>query len=113
MQRANAFATFPSPSTGSCEAAVIEMREICRAAEQKGALVTVFVSDDPAIRVGDRVALRDACLHASSSLPPAVRDAMAREASSALGAPAPRARCLTVNGAAVLVEVFEPPPHLF
>ena len=78
----------------------------CIAAEDVGAMVTVFESGDATIPVGARLYLRGSAL-TGAALPTAFADA----ACEALGAPKPR--IVTYDGVTALVEPIAPPPHVF
>jgi xanthine/CO dehydrogenase XdhC/CoxF family maturation factor len=81
----------------------------CFAAEEKGALVTVFASDDPGVPVGARVAVRGGV---ESTLDETARGALVTLARDALARGTPPF-VHTWGGVMALVEVFSPPPHLF
>ena len=88
----------------------------CIEHERRGVLVTVFRSDDAAIPVGARLAVREG-YRAMTSLPDGLaRDALEEAARKVLIRPMTRraeaSRC-EAHGVTALVEVIEPPPRLF
>ena len=80
----------------------------CIAAETRGVLVTVFRSDDDAVRVGARLALRPGAPTQTSLPDGALRDALERAARTAL-----TTTTVEIRGVTALVEILEPPPRLF
>jgi xanthine/CO dehydrogenase XdhC/CoxF family maturation factor len=81
----------------------------CRVAQQRGALVTVFASDDPSVAVGDRLAV-DAEGRCEGALGN-VTTLLAMEARRAIGSGA--TTVYTAGGMRALVEVIVPAPRLF
>jgi xanthine dehydrogenase accessory factor len=82
----------------------------CIAAETRGVLVTVFRSDDPAVPVGSRLAVRPGA-PVATSLPGEsgpLRDALERAARAAQAT-----TTVEAHGVSALVEVLDPPPRLF
>lgn len=79
----------------------------CRATQQRGAIVTVFASDDPEIAPGDRLAV-DAEGNAEGTL---TTPAWVAAACDALRAG--RTRACTIEGVRALIEVIVPAPRLF
>ena len=80
----------------------------CIAAETRGVLVTVFRSDDAAIPVGSRLAVRADEPVAATLAPGPPRDALERAARAARAT-----TTLETHGVSALVELLEPPPRLF
>jgi xanthine/CO dehydrogenase XdhC/CoxF family maturation factor len=94
----------------------------CIAAEARGALVTVFRSDDDAVPVGARLALGAGAPLATTMLPCPARDGLEAKARAALrrrdgsrgdGGRRDEAVAATSHGVTALIEVIEPPPRLF
>ncbi len=95
---------------------VLDALHGCLAHERRCAVVTVYESSDPALPVGTRLTLDEGGeLSAPSLRGPAVAAfaAFAAAAARALDDHHSHARTLRVGGIEALLEVFEPPPHLF
>lgn len=80
----------------------------CIAAETRGVLVTVFRSDDLAVPVGSRLAIRPGAPVATSLAGGSLRDALERAARSAHAT-----TTVETHGVSALVELLDPPPRLF
>jgi len=85
----------------------------CLATEQRGALVTVFESSDPALPIGARVAFGPGKRLISSLPGSAVAAELTRVAERALQERRPRPRTVQGPGFEALLEIIEPAPHLF
>ena len=100
-------ATFGAPGS------VLDVLETSLVQERRCALVSVFESSDPRVPVGARLALRESGeLSAAGISGPAVGP-LAKAAASALAETRARARTLRTESFQALLEVLEPPPHLF
>lgn len=87
----------------------------CIAAETRGVLVTVFRSDDEAIPIGARLAVRPGAPTQTSLPDGALRDGLERAARAALTSSSDTTASagVEVRGVSALVELLEPPPRLF
>ncbi|MES1176446.1 MAG: XdhC family protein [Myxococcales bacterium] len=85
----------------------------CLEGERRSALVTVFESSDHSIAIGGRLILHESGELTVTGLPGSAIPALAEVAGRALLEPRPRARNVQGAGFDALLEVFEPPPHLF
>lgn len=85
----------------------------CLSHEQRGALVTVFESSDCRLPIGSRVALRPGVKPMSSFASGAVASQLGLAAERALSEDKPRCRAIHGSGFEALLEIIEPPPHLF
>lgn len=87
--------------------------ERCLAREQRSAQVTVFQSSDPSVPVGARLTVDESGSIASSIKNEAASVALSWAAERALRETHPQAKTVHGNGFEALLEVNEPPPHLF
>jgi xanthine/CO dehydrogenase XdhC/CoxF family maturation factor len=85
----------------------------CLDAEEQGALATVFVSRNPSVPVGARIAAREGRIETSTIVDESIRASLAGEALGIVAAGNRRARVRTVGDVTALVESFAPVPHLF
>jgi xanthine dehydrogenase accessory factor len=85
----------------------------CLAAERRGALVTVFESSDPSLPIGSRLMILEGGSRRSTFANGALEAELGRAAERALGEP--KALCHAIRGAGfeALLEIIQPPPHLF
>lgn len=95
----------------------LEFSARCLRAQRRGALVTVFRSEHPGVRVGARLALSagGALETEAIELDPAIKDAMALDMQIALESGVTVSRSYsTANGTVeALIEPVLPPPRLF
>jgi xanthine/CO dehydrogenase XdhC/CoxF family maturation factor len=87
--------------------------EACLKHELRGALLTVFESENALVPVGARFALDERGNRTSSLIDESARAALCCAAQNALGEAHPRSRVAYGEGFAALLEVIEPAPHLF
>ncbi|MET0795410.1 MAG: XdhC/CoxI family protein [Polyangiaceae bacterium] len=94
-------------------ASALDALERCFSQENRCALATVFESSNPAVPVGARLILHEDGEFSASVLPGAAIATLQAAAARALSEPRTRAHSLRAADFEVLLEVFEPPPHLF
>ncbi len=87
--------------------------ESCLAAEQRGALLTVFESNVASVPVGSRLTLTEKGIAMGSIAEPAACAALSWAAAGVLGETQPRSRLVRGDGFQALLEVVSPAPHLF
>ena len=92
---------------------VLDALEASVVQERRCALVTVFESSDPRVRVGARLALPESGELSTAGLSGAAVLPLANAAASALAETRARPRTLHTDRFEALLEVFEPAPHLF
>ena len=100
-------ASFDAPGS------VLDALEASVVQERRCALVTVFESSDPRVRVGARLALQESGALSTTGLTGVALEPLANAAASALSEPRARTRTLHTQSFQALLEVFEPAPHLF
>jgi xanthine/CO dehydrogenase XdhC/CoxF family maturation factor len=93
--------------------APLALIESCLRAEQRAALATVFASSDALAPVGARLSLDEAGKFSSHSLSGPAWAKLAQAAELALAEPRTGPRTVSSDGFEALLEVLEPPPHLF
>ncbi len=85
----------------------------CLRRERRAVLITVFESSDPSLPVGSRLALSEGGSLSSSLVDDEIADSLELLAHGALHEARPANRVVHAEGFQALLEVFEPPPHLF
>ena len=100
-------ATFESPS------AALSVMEDCLRHERRAVLATVFESNDGLAPVGARLALDETGKFSTTSLSGPSWARLAQAAEQALASERAGSRILSADGVHALLEVIEPPPHLF
>ena len=85
----------------------------CLTTEIRGVLVTVFETTDSSVPIGCRLSLAETGEQRSSIPNPEVATELSRAAQTALEEARPRCRTIVGTGFGALLEVVEPPPHLF
>ena len=87
--------------------------EDCLHSERRTVLATVFQSNDPLAPVGARLTLDEHGEFSTHGLSGPAWATLARASSEAMAAPGSGARVIASDGIEALLEVIEPPPHLF
>ena len=100
-------ATFTTPT------APLNTIEDCLRRERRAVVATVFSSSDPMAPVGARLVLDEDGKISADSLGGPTWATLAQAAEFALKEPNRRARLITSEHYEALLEVIEPPPHLF
>jgi xanthine dehydrogenase accessory factor len=87
----------------------------CLRTQQRGAVVTVFRSDNPAIKLGTRIALRTGGEAFGDPVDAIVRESMICDARIAIESGESFNRCYATPGGAIeaFIEAILPPPRLF
>ncbi|HET7543153.1 MAG TPA: XdhC family protein [Polyangiaceae bacterium] len=93
--------------------APLAVLERCLSAERRAVLATVFESHTACIPIGARLTLDQAGKVIAHGLDAAAYAKLAQSASRLLSEPYPGTRPLRTERFAALLELIEPPPHLF
>ncbi|MEI9938773.1 MAG: XdhC family protein [Pseudomonadota bacterium] len=100
-------ASFEAPSTA------LAVIEDCLGSERRAVLATVFESRDALAPVGARLTLDEAGKFSTYALSGPTWAILARAAEQAFTEGRAEARTVSSDGCVALLEVIEPPPHLF
>lgn len=93
--------------------AALAVIEDCLRGERRAVLATVFASSDPLAPVGARLTLDEAGKFSTGALSGPSWAALAQAAERALAEQSAGPRMVSSDGVEALLEVIEPPPHLF
>lgn len=85
----------------------------CLGSEQRGVLITLFESNDPALPIGARLGLKEDGSFASTIPSSSLTAELRGVAEYALSTPSTESRSVHGRGFEALLEFIEPAPHLF